>query len=149
MSIVILLVVIAVVGLFVLFVWREKPQEFSGASSARVKRSHRPAHLSPQEAYALIQEQQGNADFVILDVRTATEFKHAFIENAVNLDFYSADFQNELKGLDPQKAYLIYCRSGKRSAKAQQLMQKLGFVETYNMTQGINGWSRQRLPLAQ
>ena len=106
-------------------------------------------NISPQEAYALIQERQANADFAILDVRTPAEFKHARLEKAVNIDFYSRSFQRELQGFDPQKTYLVYCRSGNRSASALHIMQKLGFSDAYNMNGGISGWSRQRLPLVQ
>ncbi|GAG61557.1 unnamed protein product [marine sediment metagenome] len=49
-------------------------------------------NITPEEAYILIQENKDNPNFVILDVRTPEEFLGEYIENSVNLDYYSSDF---------------------------------------------------------
>ena len=46
-------------------------------------------NITPKEAYALILKNKDNQSFVILDVRTPSEFANGHIENAVNLDYYS------------------------------------------------------------
>ena len=43
--------------------------------------------IAPQEAFSLIQNNQNNPDFVIIDVRTPGEFAGEHIENATNIDF--------------------------------------------------------------
>lgn len=48
--------------------------------------------ISVEDAYKLIQENQGNPDFVILDVRTFAEFSSGHLEGAINIDYYSSDF---------------------------------------------------------
>ena len=102
--------------------------------------------ITPQEAFTLIQDNQTNPDFVILDVRTPEEFAHGYIENALNIDFYSKTFQDEVDNLDRNKTYLIYCRSGNRSGQALALMEKLNFREVYNISDGIIGWQAEKLP---
>ena len=92
--------------------------------------------ITPQEAFALIQENQGNPDFVIIDVRTPEEFSEEYIENAINIDFYSETFRDGLNIFDKNKTYLIYCRSGGRSGSALDIMEELNFREVYNMTGG-------------
>ena len=52
--------------------------------------------ITPQEAFTLIQNNQDNPDFVIIDVRTPGEFAEGHIENASNLDFYSETFRMRL-----------------------------------------------------
>lgn len=99
-----------------------------------------------EEAYALIVDNLGNQDFVILDVRTAEEYAGGRIEKAVNLDYYSETFANELDNLDKDKIYLIYCRSGNRSGKALDIMEELGFAEVYNMLGGMIRWEAVGLP---
>lgn len=104
-------------------------------------------HVSAKEAYALIQGQNGNADFVILDVRTPSEFGQGHIKDAVNIDFYANTFKSQLDKLDKQKSYLVYCRSGNRSGKTLKMMQRLGFQQAYNMSGGVGQWAAQQLPL--
>jgi rhodanese-related sulfurtransferase len=103
-------------------------------------------NITPEEAYILIQENKDNPNFVILDVRTPEEFLGEYIENAVNLDYYSDTFRNDLDKLDKNKTYLIYCRSGRRSENALNIMKELDFREGYNMLGGIIKWKSEELP---
>jgi len=103
-------------------------------------------YIAPEEAFNLIQENQNKPNFVILDVRTPEEFADGYIENAVNIDFYSATFRDELDNLDKNKTYLIYCRSGSRSGKALNIMAELDFKEVYSVSGGIIAWKAARLP---
>jgi rhodanese-related sulfurtransferase len=97
-------------------------------------------NISTKKAYELIEERDGDSDFVILDVRTPEEFAEGHIENAVNIDFYADTFPDELDVLDRDKTYLIYCQSGGRSGSAARMMEGLGFQDAYNMKGGINIW---------
>ena len=103
-------------------------------------------NITPEEAYILIQENKDNPNFLILDVRTPEEFLGEYIENAVNLDYYSDTFRNDLDKLDKNKTYLIYCRSGRRSENALNIMKELDFREGYNMAGGIIKWKSEELP---
>lgn len=103
-------------------------------------------NITPEEAYISIQENKDNPNFVILDVRTPEEFLGEYIENAVNLDYYSDTFRNDLDKLDKNKTYLIYCRSGRRSENALNIMKELDFREAYNMSGGIIKWKSEGLP---
>jgi len=102
-------------------------------------------NITPEGAYILIQENKDNPNFVILDVRTPEEFLGEHIENAVNLDYYSDTFRNDLDKLDKNKTYLLYCRSGSRSENASNIMEELDFREFYNMLGGIIKWKSERL----
>ena len=103
-------------------------------------------NITPEEAYILMQENKDNPNFVILDVRTPEEFLGEYIENAVNLDYYSDTFRNDLDKLDKNKSYLIYCRSGRRSENALNMMKELDSREVYNMLGGITKWKSEGLP---
>jgi len=82
--------------------------------------------ITPQEAFTLIQNNQNNPDFVIIDVRTPQEFAEEHIENALNIDYYSETFRDELNKLDKNKTYL---------------------VEAYNILGGINQWKAEGFEL--
>ena len=102
--------------------------------------------ISPQEASNLIQDNQNNPDFVIIDVRTPQEFTEEHIENATNIDFYSEAFRDMLNNLDKNKTYLIYCKVGGRSRSALDIMAELNFKEAYNILGGTNQWKAEGLP---
>jgi len=103
-------------------------------------------NITPIEAYNLIQENKDNPNFVILDVRTPEEFLGEYIENAVNLDYNSDTFRNDLDKLDKNKTYLVHCKAGGRSEDALNIMKELDFREVYNMLGGISKWKSEELP---
>ena len=103
--------------------------------------------VTAQEAFDLIQQNKGNPDFLIIDVRTPEEFKDGHIENAILIDFYSENFKDELAKLDREKTFSIYCRSGNRSGQAVDIMAELGFQEIYNLSVGIQEWIAQGFPI--
>ncbi len=103
--------------------------------------------ISAREAYELIEENSDNPDFVIIDVRTESEYDQGYIKDALNIDYYSPDFSQSLDNLDKNNTYLIYCRSGNRSGKALDLMEKLDYKEVYNLDKGIINWIKEGYPL--
>lgn len=102
--------------------------------------------ISAKEAYDLIQNNKDNPNFIIIDARTREEFADEHIENAINLDYYSETFRDELNKLDKNKIYLIYCRTGRRTGLALDIMEELGFREVYNMLGGITQWKEEGFP---
>ena len=103
--------------------------------------------LSPKEASALIEKQRGNSDFVILDIRTPGEYQGGHLKDATLIDYYSKSFVDEIGRLDKEKSYLVYCRSGNRSARSMDLFKKLQFQKIYHLSSGINSWMSEGLPL--
>ena len=86
-------------------------------------------------------EKSANKDFVILDVRTPEEFIEGHIPNSQLLDIRNPqDFMEGVNALDSSKTYLVYCRSGARSAQACQVFKLNGFDSCYNLLGGILEW---------
>ncbi len=77
---------------------------------------------------------------VLLDVRTPEEFAEGHIPGAINIDYNSGNFKSEIEKLDKNKSYEIYCRSGKRSRAAADIMNELGFKSVVNLSGGILEW---------
>ncbi|WP_302367265.1 rhodanese-like domain-containing protein [Brachyspira aalborgi] len=74
-----------------------------------------------------------STNLILLDVRTAEEYSSGYIPNSINIDVLSSDFKSKIELLDKNKEYLIYCRSGNRSAIASSIMATNGFIEIYNL----------------
>jgi rhodanese-related sulfurtransferase len=80
-------------------------------------------------------------DVAILDVRTTEEFKDGHIEIAIHTDVLQAEaFRKYISTLPKNKTYLVYCRSGKRSANALNIMKETGFTNVKHLQDGIAGW---------
>ena len=86
------------------------------------------------------QEINNNPDAVVVDVRTAGELSEGMIPGAINIDLMGGHFADEVKALDPNKSYYLYCRSGARSASACGAMQQWGFKNLSNLSGGMMGW---------
>lgn len=95
-------------------------------------------NVSPSEAAGIIGT--SGDDLVILDIRTSEEFAAGKIKDSINIDFYAADFREQLDGLDKDTHYLVYCSSGNRSGQALPIFEDLGFAEVDNLSTGITGW---------
>lgn len=84
---------------------------------------------------------ENDENAVVLDVRTEDECNDGIIENAIMIDINKGQyFINEIESLDKSKNYYVYCRSGVRSAKACDIMNELGFENTYNLLGGFIQW---------
>ena len=87
------------------------------------------------------EELRKQTDSIVLDVRTPKEIAAGAIPNHVAIDVSAPDFKERVAKLDPSNTYLVYCRSGMRSAKACRIMSKLGFQSLYNFKGGITAWN--------
>lgn len=102
--------------------------------------------LTTSSSLALLQARAADENLVVLDVRTPEEYAGGHLPGARNLDFFGEDFTSGLDELDKGVTYLVYCRSGGRSAKTLAQMKDLGFVEAYNMLGGFTAWSQEAKP---
>lgn len=73
-----------------------------------------------------------SAETVVIDVRTPEEFASGHLEGAVNIDVQSASFDAAVSELPTDGEYVVYCRSGNRSAAAIDRMEDLGFTAMTN-----------------
>jgi rhodanese-related sulfurtransferase len=117
------------------------------ASSQATGASAAPAN--PQSApfanldVAGFRSKMDGENVVILDVRTPQETAQGVIEGALELNVNSPDFVQRIAELDKDKTYLVYCRSGRRSVTACNIMAEQGFTDLYNLLGGYLAWQRQ------
>ena len=137
-AMVFLLLAILIIGIVLIY------KVYSHIQPSRYKsQSQIIKNITPEKAHTLVREKADNPNFVILDVRTPKECSEERIENAVNLDFHSENFREELDKLDKNKTYIVHCAKGVRSGKTLNIMKELGFKEAYNMKGGIVKWKEK------
>lgn len=110
---------------------------FAISSSCQQPKSDGTAQTIDAAAYKKLTQDKSN---ILLDVRTPQEYAEGHLANSINLDYQSSAFQEEIAKLDKSKSYLVYCRSGKRSAAAMEMMEKAGFKKVTNLDGGIMSW---------
>lgn len=93
--------------------------------------------VSVSEANGLLSSEAGA---VVLDVRTPEEFDAGHIDGAVNADFLSDDFASAIAGLDRDTTYILHCKSGSRSTRALEILEREGFTSVAHLTAGYDGW---------
>ena len=81
-----------------------------------------------------------NRDAQLVDVRRPEEFEAGHIDKAVLINVQDADFITKAKTLlDKSKPVAVYCRSGRRSKEAANMLVKEGF-KVYDLDSGYLGW---------
>jgi phage shock protein E len=89
------------------------------------------------------------ASSIIIDVRTPEEFAAGHLDGALNYDVSDGTLEASLASLDPQADYIIYCRSGNRSAVAVDIMKSAGFSSLVDLGSLENASDETGIPIVQ
>lgn len=95
-----------------------------------------------EQIQALVAE--GHAP-LLLDVREPWEIATASLSlpGAQRLDIPMQQIPGRLAEIDPQRPVLALCHHGMRSLQVALFLERQGYPYTYNITGGIDAWSRQ------
>jgi sulfur-carrier protein adenylyltransferase/sulfurtransferase len=94
--------------------------------------------ITPVELQRMMDERR---PFQLVDVREPHEFDICRIPGSVLIPL--GDVPARMNELDSAEEIVVHCRSGMRSAKAVDLLQKSGFRRIHNLRGGILAWSDQ------
>lgn len=86
-----------------------------------------------------------SGEVFLLDVRTQEEFDAGHIEGATLIPVQELGLRIEEVPQDTK--VLVYCRSGKRSVTASNILVDAGYTDVYNMLGGINVWISEGYPV--
>ena len=81
--------------------------------------------------------------YTIIDVRTPEEFAEGHIQGALNINVKSEAFVTEIENLSKSDTLLVYCRSGRRSLYAAQVIVSFGFQKIYDLEGGFLNWESE------
>lgn len=77
-----------------------------------------------------------------LDVRTLAEYTEGHVPGSLNINVLDPQFVQMADSLlQKEKPVALYCRSGRRSKKAAELLSQAGY-EVYELDSGFNGWQK-------
>lgn len=75
----------------------------------------------------------------LVDVRTPAEYNSAHIPGAINIDVTADDFEQNIRVLNKKQPVAVYCRSGRRSKTAAEILAKAGY-RVVELNGGIISW---------
>ena len=97
--------------------------------------------VTPEEMENILEME----DVQLVDVRTPEEHDEGYIANSQNIDYKSPTFDEDIKKLDKTKPVILYCKTGKRSAKCAKKLKEAGFEQIYELEGGITEWKYKGL----
>lgn len=83
----------------------------------------------------------------IIDVRTAGEVAQGKIAGAIEIDYYSPDFLDQVSQISKDQEVYVYCAVGARSEDAARMLLQQGYTKVYHLQGGIQTWGQQGLPV--
>jgi rhodanese-related sulfurtransferase len=92
--------------------------------------------ITPEEAKKMMDE---SSDFILLDVRTESEFMEGHIGGAVLFPHDQIESRAKDELPDKNQLILVYCRSGVRSESASRTLVEMGYKNVYDFG-GIIDW---------
>ncbi len=103
-------------------------------SSSAVKAGY--SDITPEEAKKRLDGEEG---IILLDVRTPEEYQEGHIKEAVLIPLDTLEEEAKDKLADKDAVIFVYCRSGRRSVDAANILVELGYKKVYNLG-GIIDW---------
>ena len=122
-------------------------------AASSVCRAAEPAPAAPPASSAeliapadlLTRINDKDADLVVLDVRTAAEYQAGHVPGAINISH--DQLAAKLASLPSDKQLVLYCRSGRRTALAEQTLRAAGFSRLLRLQGDFLAWEAQQQPL--
>ena len=93
-------------------------------------------NITAEEAKAIMDSEEG---YIILDVRTQEEYDEGHIPGAILIPNTEIEARAEESLPDKEQLILVYCRSGRRSKMATEILAELGYTNIREFG-GIIDW---------
>lgn len=106
----------------------------------RIDNPNAPAAVKQLSVGELKAKRDAGERFRLIDVRSKHENETARIEGA---ELISPELAKQLEELPKDTVLVFHCHHGGRSQKAAEHFADLGFRNVYNVTGGIEAWSRE------
>ena len=73
----------------------------------------------------------------IIDVRSPQEYKEGHIDGAISIPDYQIKKEIEKQIPNKDELIVVYCSTGHRSQKVQKILENMGYINIYNVYEGI------------
>ena len=80
-----------------------------------------------------------NTEYILVDVRTVEEYDSGHIQDAINFDFYSESFQEQILSLNKNSSVILYCGL-KIGTKTANYLKENGYKKITVLDGGVTSW---------
>lgn len=108
---------------------------------ARQSQENGLEHSRVIEPSELHQRLQRGDEVVLIDVRDPVEQQVSALPGALVIPLERLG--QRIKDLDPEREYVLFCRTGVRSARGVRQMTAAGFSKVKNLRGGLNAWAEE------
>jgi len=98
---------------------------------------------------ALAQSMASHRAPLLLDVRTPGEFREGHLAGALNVPVDEVAARHGVLGVPRDGDIVVYCKSGKRAARARETLQSLGYSNVKLLEGSADAWRAEGRPLVQ
>ncbi|MBB3225918.1 rhodanese-related sulfurtransferase [Luteibacter sp. Sphag1AF] len=84
---------------------------------------------------------------LLLDVRTPAEYRDGHIAGALNVPVDEVAARHGVLGIPRDRELVVYCKSGKRAARARDTLQSLGYTRVRLLEGSADAWRADGRPL--
>ena len=74
---------------------------------------------------------------VLIDVRSPQEYREGHVDGAISIPDYQIKKEIEKQIPNKEELIVVYCATGHRSQRAQQILEDMGYTNVYNVYDGI------------
>ncbi|QWT18760.1 rhodanese-like domain-containing protein [Bacillus sp. NP157] len=86
---------------------------------------------------------------VVLDVRTPGEYRDGHLAGALNVPVDEVAVRHGVLGARRDQELVVYCKSGKRAARARDTLQSLGYTNVHLLEGSADAWRADGRPLVE
>jgi phage shock protein E len=79
---------------------------------------------------------------ILVDIRNPKQFKKEHIPNAINIDFYDEDFEENWNQLPTDKQFVLCCNHGEKSELALTFLASIDATPVRHLEGGIEAWEK-------
>lgn len=97
----------------------------------------------------LLEQIEAQTAPVILDVRSAREYREGHIPDAINIEFRQLPQRLSELPTGKGQAIVVYCETGVRAAVANVALQNAGYTTILQLDGHMKAWRSQGLPIEQ
>ena len=92
--------------------------------------------------------EQNDNSIELIDIRTPAEVARGVLPNAKTLPMHLIPLKLDLFN-NTEKQFIIYCRTGSRSAQACMFLNQQGINNVHNLSGGIMSWTQHGFNIEQ
>jgi sulfur-carrier protein adenylyltransferase/sulfurtransferase len=122
-------------------------ETFCGAVSEEASEAAAGSTISVTQLSHLLKERDnGDTDFVLIEVREPNEYEINQIPGSVLIpkgEFLNGHALGQLPGVDSGRQVVLYCKTGIRSAEALAVVKGAGYADAIHVGGGVSAWVDQ------